>query len=374
MISNAEMDRRWRLVRAAMEREGLDWLIATTGHVYGYQRWLTNRTGLAATLAAVPREGKVILASHGDDVHTTARDSYGVRHLVSCAQPNISANTHAPILIPEILATSARRVGFVGLGYLSAASYLAFQQGLPGVELVDAENLIAPIKAVKSDEELDRMRLAARMHDQAIDLLRELARPGISGKFLLDRVRQSLVDAGSGHQTMMVGSAPAGEICKYFGPADRVLEPGDQLAMLIEGTEPDGYYSEAMPTVCLGSVPDGLRRVFDDTVEIQERIAEIARPGISPMDLLRLNDELMQRKGYPPEGRLLGHSQGVDLVERPAFSPKGEVLTLQKNMVVSIHPTTHGPTAWGYPVNMSFLITDGAPQRMLATPQEIIVV
>ena len=53
MISNAEMDRRWRLVRAAMEREGLDWLIATTGHVYGYQRWLTNRTGLAATLAAV---------------------------------------------------------------------------------------------------------------------------------------------------------------------------------------------------------------------------------------------------------------------------------------------------------------------------------
>ena len=81
----------------------------------------------------------------------------------------------------------------------------------------------------------------------------------------------------------------------------------------------------------------------------------------------------MVSKGYPPEGRLLGHSQGVDLVERPALTPKGEILPLQKNMVISIHPTTHGATAWGYPVNMSFLITDGAPERMLRTPQEIIV-
>lgn len=374
MISNAEMDRRWRLVRAAMETDGLDWLIATTGHPYGYQRWLTNRTGLAATLAAVPLKGEVILATHGDDVHSMPRDSYGVRHIVSCAQPNISANTHAPILIPEIMATSPRRVGFVGLGYLSAATYLALQQGLPGVELVDATDAIAPIKAVKSEEELDCMRLAARMHDDAVALLPQLVQPGVTGKFVLDRVRQSLIDAGSGHQTMMAGSASAGQVCKYFGPADRVLQQGDQLAILIEGSEPDGYYSEAMPTVCLGSIPEGLQRAFDDTVDIQERVAEIAVPGADPMDLLRLNDELMRRKGYPPEGRLLGHSQGVDLVERPAMSPKGETLKLQKNMVVSIHPTTHASTAWGYPVNMSFLITDGAPQRMLSTPQRIILV
>lgn len=373
MISNAELERRWSLVRQAMEREGIDWLIASTGHVFGYQRWLTNRSGLAGTLVAFPAKGKAILASHGDDVHHAPHDSYGVRHLASCAQPNIMSNTHAPILLEDVAATSPRRIGFLGLGYLPAATYLAFVKAFPAVEFMDATDLIAPIKAVKSEEELLCMRRAAQMHDDMIKLLPDLVRPGVTGKYVMDEVRHALVAGGSPHQTMMAGSAPAGQVCKYAGPSDRVLELGDQMAILIEGSEPDGYYSEAMPTVCLGAVPDGLRRVFDDVVEIQTRLTELARPGVDPGDLLRLNDDLMRQKGYPPEGRLLGHSQGVDLVERPAITPKGEILPLQKNMVISIHPTTHGVSAWGYPVNMSFLITDGAPERMLKAPQEIMV-
>jgi Xaa-Pro aminopeptidase len=81
----------------------------------------------------------------------------------------------------------------------------------------------------------------------------------------------------------------------------------------------------------------------------------------------------MDRKGYPRETRLLGHAQGVDLVERPALSPLGDNLPIQENMIVSLHPTTHGANAWGYPVNMSFLVTKTGSQRMLSTPQEIIV-
>lgn len=355
-----------------MQREGLDWLIATTGHPYGYQRWLTNRTGLAGTLAAVPLRGDVILASHGDEVHTRPRDSYGVRHLTSPAQPNITANTHAPLLVGPLRDSGARRVGFLGLGYLPAATYLALVKALPDVEFIDATDLIAPIKAVKSEEELACMRRAAALHDEALSLLPGLVKPGVTGKSVMDALRQVFLAAGSGHQTMMAGSAPAGQICRYEGPADRALQQGDQLAVLIEGSEPDGYYSEAMPTICLGAVPDGLRRVFDDVCEIQERLAAAARPGALPGDLLRLNDELMASKGYPPEGRLLGHSQGVDLVERPALTPKGEALVLQAGMVVSLHPTTHGATAWGYPVNMSFLVGETSTTRMLRVPQEIL--
>lgn len=372
MISNTELDRRWKLVREVMRKHSLDWVIGTTGHPFGYQRWLTNRTGLAATLAAVPLSGEVILASHGDHIHSTPRDSYGVKHIVSCAQPNLLGNNHVPALLEVIRGSSVRRIGLLGLGYLPAATYLALQQGLPGVELVDATDWIAPIKAVKSEEELVCMRRAAALHDDAVQRLREVVRPGVSGHDVLNIIRADLMAAGSAHQTMMAGSAPPGEVAKYFTGGDRKMNKGDQFVILIEGSEPDGYYSEVMPTICLGAVPDELRRVFDDVVEIQERLAEAARPGTDPNDLLRLNDELMARKGYPPEARLLGHSQGVDLVERPAMTPKGENFPLQANMVMSIHPTTHAPTAWGYPPSISFLIKEDGFERMLRVPQEII--
>jgi Xaa-Pro aminopeptidase len=372
-ISSAEMDRRWTAVRAVMAREGLDWLVGTSGHPFGYQRWLTNRVGMPGTLVAMPRSGDVLLASHGDAVHHFPVDSYGVRHLVTPAQPNQLANTHAPALVQAMHESAPRRIGVMGLGYLSAATYNTLLKSLPEVEFIDATEWIAPIKAIKSKEELGLMRKAARMHEEAVELLRDLVRPGKTAGEIMEEIRFFLNRNRSPAQTLMAGSSPPNVPCRYAGPKDRVLEPGDQFAMLIEAAEEDGYYSEAFPVVSLGPVPDTLRRAFDDAVEAQERLADMARPGADPNEMMRANDAFMLSRGYPAEGRLLGHSQGVDLVERPALTPGGETLKIEANMVISIHPTTHGPHAWGFPVNQSFLIGEGAPQRMLTTPQEIIV-
>lgn len=374
MMSMSEMTRRWQMVRNAMSTQGLDWLVCTMGHPFGYAKWLGDRVGLAGTLVAFPLEGDLILATHGDDVHHVPHDSLGIHHIASCAQPNLLANTHAPMVIERIKATRPKRIGFLGMGYLPAVTYENFLRLLPDVQFSDATDLIAPLKAVKSEEELVRMRAAAVLHDQAIEVARKAVRPGITAQDVLEEVRYFVCKAGSRTQSLMAGSAAPGTPCRYAGPGDRVMQGGDQFAMLIECSEPGGYYSEAMPTICLGEIPPALRQAHADAVEIQEILVEHARPGADPMKLLRINDAFMARKGYPPEGRLLGHAQGVDLVERPAASPLGEVLPLQANMVFSIHPTVHAQQAWGFPVNMSFLIGERETARMLTTPNEIFVV
>jgi Xaa-Pro aminopeptidase len=374
MISNTELDRRWALARAAMQREGLDWLVGASGHPFGYLRWLSNRVGLAGTLLGFPIAGEALLASHGDPLHDVPVHSHGVRQVVTCAQPNLTTSTHAPLIADAIRSSGARRVGMLGMGYMSAAAYLAISRALPGVELVDASDLIAPIKAVKSEEELACARRSAAMHDDAVALLRDLVRPGRTGRDILNDVRHALAQAGSPAQTLMAGSAPVGTPCAFYGPADRTLERGDQFAMLIEAAEPDGYYTEAMPMVCLGPPSDGLRRAFDHAVEAQERVLDLVRPGADPNALLRANDAFLVSKGYTPEGRLLGHAQGVDLVERPALTPAGDTVALQADMVFALHPTVYAPTDCANPVNQIFIIRDGTPERMLRTPQEIIVV
>jgi len=40
MVSNAEMDRRWKLVRNVMAGEGLDWLVGGVGMPAGMQSGL----------------------------------------------------------------------------------------------------------------------------------------------------------------------------------------------------------------------------------------------------------------------------------------------------------------------------------------------
>lgn len=371
MISNAEMDRRWKDVRRVMAREGIDWLIATSGNAFGYCRWLTNRVGLAGPLVAIGLEGDVILASHGDEVHHRASDSYGVRHVVSCAQLNTMVNSHAPLLVKEMSPTRPKRIGLLGTGFLAVATDRILRDGFPDAEFVDATDQIARIKAIKSPEEMTLIREAAAMHDQGVEIARRTLRPGITARDVVEEVRSYFNRNGSPIQTMMGGSAPRNEICRYSGPINRRIESGDLFSMLIECATESGYYSEAMPTMCLGEVPEHLQVAFDHAVEIQERLAQAVQPGMLPSQLLAMNDAFMKEHGYPAEHRLLGHSQGLDLVERPAFSPLGENLTIEYDMVLSIHPTVHTPMAWGLPNNLSFHFTSGGMRRLLKTPQEI---
>lgn len=373
MISHAELDRRWAAVRAAMATRDVDWLIATSGHPWGYYRWLTDRTGLGGPLVAIGMEGPVILASHGDEVHHRPHDSYGVRHVASCSQLNMMANSHAPLLVAEMKAKPVRRIGLVGTGFIPVATYTILRDAFPDAEFIDMTDAIAPIKAIKSDEEMALIREAAAMHDEGVEIARRTVRAGITARDVVEEVRRLFTASGSAAQTMMGGSAPRGEICRYAGPLDRRMEPGDTFVMLIECSMASGYYSEAMPTICLGEPDPALQTAFDRVCEIQDRLVEAVRPGMLPSELLALNDAMMADYGYPGETRLLGHSQGLDLVERPAFSPLGETLPIEHGMVISIHPTVHASTAWGFPNNMSFHFTANGMERMLKTPQQIFV-
>jgi Xaa-Pro aminopeptidase len=373
-VSDHEMDRRWKRVRQAMSQENIDWLIGGPGHPNGYGRWLSNRPFRLGMLVAFPAEGDAYYCTHGDAIHTTPVGSYGVKHLVSCAQPNLLVNTQAPVVLNVIKSTRPGKIGFLGMGFIPASTYETFVKGMPDVRFVDATELIAPIKAVKSDEELIFMKRAAEIHDMAVDVIRKTIRPGTTANEVMEEVRHAMVMVGSPFQNMKAGSAPPGTICKYAGPGDRKMKKGDQFAMLMECSEAGGYFSEMMPTVCIGKVPEDLQRVFDDVVEAQKILVDMAMPGADPMELLRANDTFMRAKGYPAEARLAGHSQGVDLVERPALSPFGETIRLEANMVISLHPTVHGKMSWGYPVSHSFLITEDGPKSMTKTPQQIIVV
>ncbi len=375
MISNAEMDRRWAAVRTVMAREGFDWLIATSGNAFGFSRWLTNRTGLAGPIAAIGLEGDVIFASHGDAVHHQPFDSYGVHHVAMCGQLALMANTQMPLVVQEMRKTGTpRKIGLLAPGFLPIAVDLVLREAFPDAIYSDASDLIAPIKAIKSAEEMIAIRKIAAMHDEGVEIARRTLRAGITARDVVEEVREFFTRNGSPIQTMMGGSALRDQICRYSGPINRTIESGDLFAMLIECAGEDGYYSEAMPTMCLGDVPAHLQTPFDHACEIQEHLTHCVRPGMLPSELLAINDAFMTKHGYPVETRLLGHSQGLDLVERPGFSPAGETMTIEHGMVISIHPTAHTQVAWGFPNNLSFHFTANGIERLLKTPQEIFVV
>ena len=75
--------------------------------------------------------------------------------------------------------------------------------------------------------------------------------------------------------------------------------------------------------------------------------------------------------GYLPEGRLFGHGQGYDMVERPAFVP-AETMALAENMYVACHPGAVDGKVVGLACS-NFLITKDGCERVTTTPNGLIL-
>src|SRR5882757_1635009 len=178
-ISTLELERRWAAVRAAMPEQKLDALIiqgannlAGTG---GYFRWFTGvsmGTSYPATVI-FPRDGLMTLVSHGP--MGVERDFAGQdpvwrgvgKWLPTASFPAIDyCIPYDPELIArEINKAGYRNVGIVGWNNMLFGFGDTLRKLLDGVTLIDATRLVDPLKAKKSAEEIELIRMAGQMQD-----------------------------------------------------------------------------------------------------------------------------------------------------------------------------------------------------------------
>jgi Xaa-Pro aminopeptidase len=116
------------------------------------------------------------------------------------------------------------------------------------------------------------------------------------------------------------------------------MQKGDVINLLIESSIAGGYWYDLRRFMSIGKPSEELQQAYAIAKEAREIMAANLKPGSLPGAALEACDEYLKSKGCPPEGRVAGHGQGLDLVERPVVR-KEETCKLQEGMVISLHPT-----------------------------------
>lgn len=381
-ISTTEINRRWSELRRVMARAGIDCLIAQNNnqHLGGYVRWFSDVPAANAYPRTVvfPVDDEMTMISSGGKPNPLAPPSWaarGVKERINLAYFSTLHYTNtmdAEAAVAVVKKRSAKRIGLVNKGCIPSAfsDYLA--QHLATVEIVDATDLVDEIKAVKSPEEIALIKRAVAMHDAAFAAVPTIVRPGRKEWEITSDLQHLLVGMGSEEQLILVGSAPpnspAGQKTRFF--QNRTLQPGDQVSIMIEASGPGGYYGEMARAFCLGAPPPALLDAWKVVTDAQLHTAALLKPSARPADVIRAHNVFMERHGFPAEGRLYGHGQGYDLVERPAIRDD-EPLTFRANMYVSIHPVAISERAYAF-CSDNYLITDAGTVHLNKTPREII--
>jgi len=387
-ISTVELERRWRAVRSAMEQAGIDVLLMQNNndHMGGYVRYFTDMpaTNGYPNTVIFPRDGEMSVVCQGPfgGSETTAQGDINWRGVNTIMTTPSYASAHYtkeydPELAAKALAPFARAtIGFLGTYQMSYAMLDYIKRAFPDARFVDASDMVDRIKVIKSAEEMELVKRAALMQDGAMRAAFAAVKPGMRDTEVAAAAQHYSQCHGSENGIYLCASMPLGTPSKFANRhlQNRIIQKGDQIALLVEDNGPGGMYTELGRSCVVGAkVPQAMKDELAFCKDARRFTLDLLKPGTPCKDIWDQFNAFMRKNGRPLEARLYCHGQGYDLVERPLVR-NDEPMMIEKDMNIVVHPTyIHG----GY-LNWlcdNYLIGGNGPgDRLHQFPEEIVEV
>jgi Xaa-Pro aminopeptidase len=250
----------------------------------------------------------------------------------------------AELLAGEIRKRGYKRIGLAGANGMYHGFVEGLRENLKGIELTDASDLVDNLKAIKSPEEIGRIKATAAMQDKLWEMLLGYVRPGL---------KEYEVSAWFQYQGRLMGSNQGLFFCTagtklplppmHAYHQSREIQKGDIVSILIENNGPGGYYTELGRTMTMGPAPQWLKEACAENVENQRFCLDMLVPGAKCSDVFAKQNEYMVGRGHSKERRILAHGQGYEMVERPLIR-HDENMKVAENMHIAVHPMGSGFT------------------------------
>ena len=199
-------------------------------------------------------------------------------------------------------------------------------------------NAISAMRSVKDADELECIRKAQKIAEDALKELLPQIRPGATERGLALELNRLMFEKGAedlSFETIVLSGTNTS--MPHGVPSDKVIENGEFVLMDF-GAVWNGYHSDMTRTVCVGEPSDEMRKVYDIVLEAQLAGIEAAKAGIIGCELDKVSRDIIEAAGYGEcFGHSLGHGVGLEIHERPNASPNYRI-ALSEGAVVTVEP------------------------------------
>ncbi len=362
-ITAAEYDQRIQRVRESLDRHGLDAMIAYGTH-RDYQpadlrylaRWYCVEEETAALF--VPLDGPTVLLTDAAwDIDRAKAEAHAGDMRLS---RNLGTDL-ADLVLEHTRGVAAPRVGVAGYAFFPAPVYLAFRDRAPRAEVIDATNVTTELRMVKSPAELDLMRAASLISDQAMAAGLAEVREGATEIDVAAAAEAVIRRAGAEPSFVTeMGSGPRTALGTFL-PGSRTLSRGE-FAVLDCGARLHGYHGDMCRTVVVGTpTPEQVRKLEAVQSAVSRAIAEI-KPGVTVGAIRDAAAQAITESGYGENwwDAFMPHGNGAGQHEPPNAKEHPDQ-ALQEGMVLCIEPGITVPEEGAVIIEQMIAVTaDGA--------------
>ena len=256
--------------------------------------------------------------------------------------------------------------------YLTYGEFLNYEKKL-NAALMPFQKEISKFRQVKEDWEIDKMRRAQEITDQAFEKILKVIKPGMTEKELTAELIYTLYSLGADGLSFppIVVSGP--NTSKPHGvPGDRALAYGDFITMDF-GCIVDGYCSDMTRTVALGFVSQEMSQVYETVLRAQEMGIAATKAGVTGKEVDGAARKVIADAGYGAYfGHSYGHSVGLEIHENPGCSIANES-PLEAGVVCSAEPGIYLPGRFGVRIEDVVIVREDGCEDITASPKQLIV-
>jgi Xaa-Pro aminopeptidase len=361
---------RDRLRRAAAEASdrGLDALLVTPSPDYLYLLGYRAPAMERLTCLVIPADGDPIL------VLPKLEEPLARHELGELAQEiDLVAwdETEDPIRIVQRLVGAALRVGVQDQMWARFA--LRLRAALDPAELVEAGPSMSALRAVKTDEEIARLRAAAEAAD---DAMRAIAAEPLSGRTeaaVSGRIREHLLAAGHDEAGFAIVASGPNSASPHHTAGERHIQAGDAIVLDIGGVR-DGYCSDTSRTAFVGTPDPEFVALYEVLRDAQRAACEAVRPGVPAAEIDAVARDIIGEAGYGDAFiHRTGHGIGLETHEEPYVVSSNPVPLVAGN-AFSVEPGIYIRDRWGARIEDIVICTESGGERLNTSTTELLIV
>jgi Xaa-Pro dipeptidase len=379
-------DAKLERVRALMADHDLDALVVRAPDNVLY---LTNFWGMKGYDACVfPREGEPVLICLEPSADDAARTAWtqDVRLFAGYDPGDPRPPGLRALDAAREAASGYGRVGLeLSLGTQASDRMVGEPTTFPKAwfdafpDAADAAPLLAEARAVKTAQEVERMRLANEIAAAAMDHVQGVLRPGMTEAQAASEWLGFVHGEGTGWNGQvelalgfsLVWSGPG--IQTFTATTARPVVEGQPTLFEIWVCA-DGYWADHTKNLVVSQLRDDYQELLHGLTAVYESAIDFVRPGASLAELDRLVRNGIAELGYPGQpSHPICHGIGARAHE-PPYAHQAGGGEVREGMVLAIEPGIYWPGGGGLRLEDNFLITAESAEKLSPFPDGVVSV
>lgn len=292
------------------------------------------------------------------------------------------------------------------LSSLPVKYYQNYSKTFPHINIVDITPEARCARMVKSTYEQKFIKKAGNLAKTVYEQIPRMLRIGMTELELAAEIEyemrklghQGILRVRGYNQEIYYGHVLFGEnalIKSYFdsptgGKGLSAAFPQGSSMTTLEAGKPilvdyafvyDGYIVDITRIYVIGKIDEQLHEAHQAAMAIQNKIAEIALPGVKTDYIYNVALEMVNEYGFAQnfmgieneQAKFVGHGVGLELDELPVLTDKASYV-LEEGMTIALEPKFFFPKQGIVGIENTFLVTGNGLEKVCCLPDDIVTV